>query len=43
MDDPMTWLFDFTNLQWQVPPTNLPAQTVLPQSACFVNPPPTSP
>ncbi|HWH58601.1 MAG TPA: alkaline phosphatase family protein [Terriglobales bacterium] len=43
MDDPTTGFFDFTNLQWQVPPTNLPAQTVLPQSACFVNPPPTSP
>jgi len=43
MDDPTTGFFDFTNTQWQVPPTNLPAQTVLPQSACFVNPPPTSP
>ena len=43
MDDPTTGFFDFTNLNWQVPPTTLPAQTVLGQSACFVNPPPTSP
>jgi len=43
MDDPTTGFFDFTNTQWQVPPTNLPTQVVLPQSACFVNPPPTSP
>jgi len=43
MDDPSTGFFDFTNTQWQVPPTNLPAQVVLPQSACFLNPPPTSP
>lgn len=43
MDDATTGFFDFTNTQWQVPPENLPAQTVLPQSACFVNPPPTSP
>ena len=40
MDDPTTGFFDFTNTNWQVPPTNLPPQTVLPQSACFVNPPP---
>jgi phospholipase C len=43
MDDPATGFFDFTNRNWQVPPTNLPAQTVLGQSACFVDPPPTSP
>ena len=43
MDDPNTGFFDFTNTNWQVPPTTLPAQIVLPQSACFVNPPPTSP
>jgi len=43
MEDPTTGFFDFTNRNWQVPPTTLPAQTVLPQSACFVNPPPTSP
>ena len=43
MDDPTTGFFDFTNTNWQVPPTTLPPQTVLPQSACFVNPPPTSP
>lgn len=42
MDDPTTGFFDFVNTNWQVPPT-LPAQTVLGQSACFVNPPPTSP
>jgi phospholipase C len=40
MDDPTTGFFDFTNTNWQIPPTNLPPQTVLPQSACFVNPPP---
>jgi phospholipase C len=43
MDDPTNGFFDFVNRNWQVPPTTLPAQTVLPQSACFVNPPPTSP
>ena len=43
MDDPATGFFDFTNQNWQVPPGNLPAQTVLGQSACFVDPPPTSP
>lgn len=43
MDDPTTGFFDFTNTNWQVPPANLPAQTVLSQSSCFVNPPPTSP
>ena len=43
MDDPATGFFDFTNGPWKIPPTNLPAQTVLPQSACFVDPPPTSP
>jgi phospholipase C len=41
MDDPNTGFFDFVNAPWKVPPTNLPAQTVLDQSACFVNPPPT--
>lgn len=40
MDDPTTGFFDFTNTPWQAAPTNLPAQTVLGQSACFVNPPP---
>jgi hypothetical protein len=43
MDDPTNGFFDFVNRNWQVPPTTLPAQIVLPQSACFVNPPPTSP
>jgi phospholipase C len=43
MDDPTSGFFDFTNTQWQVPPANLPVQVVLPQAACFVNPPPTSP
>ena len=42
MDDPNTGFFDFTNAPWKTPPS-LPAQTVLGQSACFVNPPPTSP
>jgi phospholipase C len=40
MDDPTTGFFDFTNTNWQIPPTTLPPQTVLGQSACFVNPPP---
>ena len=43
MDDPNTGFFDFTNAPWKTPPSNLPAQTVLGQSSCFVNPPPTSP
>jgi len=43
MDDPATGFFDFINGPWKIPPSNLPTQTVLPQSACFVNPPPTSP
>jgi phospholipase C len=43
MDDPNTGFFDFTTGTYQTPPTNLPPQTVLDQSACFVNPPPTSP
>ena len=43
MEDPTNGFFDFVNRNWQVPPATLPAQTVLPQSACFVNPPPTSP
>lgn len=43
MDDPNTGFFDFANAPFKTPPSNLPAQTVLPQSACFVNPPPTSP
>lgn len=43
MDDPTSGFFDFNTAPWRIPPTNLPAQTVLPQSACFVNPPPTSP
>ena len=43
MDDANSGFFDFTTGTWATPPTNLPAQTVLGQSACFVNPPPTSP
>ena len=43
MNDATTGFFDFNTAPWRTPPTNLPAQTVLPQSACFVNPPPTSP
>ena len=43
MDDATSGFFDFKTAPWRIPPTNLPAQTVLPQSACFVNPPPTSP
>jgi phospholipase C len=43
MDDASTGFFDFNNVPWRTPPTNLPAQTVLGQSACFVDPPPTSP
>ena len=43
MDDATTGFFDFNTAPWRIPPTNLPPQTVLPQSACFVNPPPTSP
>jgi phospholipase C len=43
MDDATSGFFDFNTAPWRIPPTNLPAQTVLPQSACFVNPPPTSP
>lgn len=43
MDDPNTGFFDFTNVPWRTPPTNLPAQNRLPGSSCYVNPPPTSP
>ncbi|MGH9514813.1 MAG: alkaline phosphatase family protein [Terriglobales bacterium] len=42
MDDATTGFFDFNTAPWRTPPI-LPAQTVLPQSACFVDPPPTSP
>ncbi len=43
MDDATTGFFDFNTAPWRIPPTNLPAQTVLGQSACYVDPPPTSP
>lgn len=43
MDDPNSGFFDFTTAPWKTPPSTLPAQTVLSQAACFVNPPPTSP
>ncbi|HJT72242.1 MAG TPA: alkaline phosphatase family protein [Terriglobales bacterium] len=43
MDDQQTGFFDFDNVPWRTPPSNLPAQIRLPGSACFVNPPPTSP
>ena len=42
MDDATTGFFDFNTAPWRTPPI-LPAQTVLGQSACFVDPPPTSP
>jgi len=42
MDDAKTGFLDFNTAPWRIPPT-LPAQTVLGQSACFVDPPPTSP
>jgi phospholipase C len=42
MDDVNTGFFDFNTAPWRVPPI-LPPQTVLGQSACFVDPPPTSP
>ena len=40
MDDPTTGFFDFTNVPWKTPPTNLPQQVDFGPSACFVNPPP---
>ncbi|MBO0911295.1 MAG: hypothetical protein J2P13_05840 [Acidobacteria bacterium] len=40
MDDPTTGFFDFTNVPWRTPPTNLPAQNRYGASACFVDPPP---
>jgi phospholipase C len=43
MDDPTTGFFDFTNAPFKTPPTNLPVQNEFGPSACFVNPPPTSP
>jgi phospholipase C len=43
MNDATSGFFDFDTAPYRIPPTNLPPQTVLPQSACFVNPPPTSP
>ena len=42
IDDPNTGFLDFNTAPWRTPPV-LPAQTVLGQSACYVNPPPTSP
>lgn len=42
MDDTNTGFLDFNTAPWRTPPV-LPAQTVLGQSACYVNPPPTSP
>jgi phospholipase C len=42
MDDTTTGFFDFNTAPWRTPPI-LPPQTVLGQSACFVDPPPTSP
>lgn len=42
MDDVKSGFFDFSTAPWRTPPV-LPPQTVLPQSACFVDPPPTSP
>jgi hypothetical protein len=42
MDDATTGFFDFSTAPWRTPPI-LPPQTVLDQSACFVDPPPTSP
>lgn len=43
MEDPDTGFFDFKNVPWRVPPTNLPVQNRYPSTACFVDPPPTSP
>lgn len=43
IDDPNTGFLDFVNVPWRTPPTDLPAQTVLPGSACYVNPPPSAP
>jgi phospholipase C len=37
MDDATTGFFDFTNGGWLTPPTNLPAQTVLDQSRCYLD------
>jgi phospholipase C len=42
MEDATTGFFDFNTAPWRTPPV-LPAQTVLGQSACFVDPAPTSP
>ena len=42
MNDATTGFFDFNTAPWRTPPI-LPRQTVLPQSACFVDPPPSSP
>lgn len=43
MDDPDTGFFDFTNVPWKTPPSNLPQQTIYPSSACFVSPAPAPP
>jgi phospholipase C len=37
MADPTTGFFDFTNVPWKVPPTNIPAQIVLGQSQCYLD------
>jgi phospholipase C len=37
MEDPTTGFFDFTNVPWKIPPTNIPAQIVLGQSRCYLD------
>jgi phospholipase C len=37
MADPTTGFFDFTNVPWKIPPTNIPAQIVLGQSQCYLD------
>jgi phospholipase C len=40
LEDPTSGFFDFANVPWKTPPTNLPQQADFGPSACFVNPPP---
>ena len=43
MDDPNSGFFDFNNMPWKTPPSNLPVQNRYPASACFISPAPAPP
>jgi hypothetical protein len=37
MTDPTVGFFDFNTVPWKTPPTAIPAQIVLGQSACYLD------